>query len=381
MEIRRRPGIIASVVAGVLLVTTGCNAPDEGGEDGAIQIGLLANLTGEAATSFGEPFERGFELAFDDAAGSLDEAGLSVEVVAEDTQSAVPPAVTGYNRLRQAGVPIVVNDSQSPQGQAVAPLANDDEIAFLSGGGSEVENPDGYAFRLTDLVTPTTGMGEYIIDQGATRVGVVVAGDNPSFSTLADVTEEGLPDGYASRQEVSSADSDFSAVLANLRQDDVDAVVVSVLPAQAGNLLLQMRQSGGFEDVLLAGTLATSSETYTVAEDAAAGLIFPQVWAPGDSGGAEFETAYEEEYGEPPTAYGALGYQTGWIVAAALVAAEEGGEIDGTTLRDALPEASNSDLVSENGILSLELTEDGTAVSEGVLATFADDGTIQAADR
>ncbi|KQZ75648.1 ABC transporter substrate-binding protein [Nocardioides sp. Root151] len=375
---RRLSRLIVPGAIGVLLAATGCAGPSAGDSD-AVQVGLLANLSGPAATSFGVPFQHGFELALQQAKAAFDDADVKVEIQTQDAKSEVTSAVTGYNKLRQAGAPIVINDSQSPLGQAVAPLANDDKIAFLSGAGSELENKDGFAFRFTDLGTPTTAMGQYLSEHGAKRVGVIVASDNPSFATLADTTEKGLPGGFDSRQEVASTDTDFSAVLANLRDDDVDAVVLSVLPAQAGNLMLQMDQSGGFDDVIRAGTVAISSETYTVAEDAADDFVFPQVWAPGMQGGSSFEKAYADKYDESPTAYSALGYQVGWTVAAAILAADEDGDVDGASLRDAIPAASTSDLVAEHSILSLELTKDGAAVSEGVMASFADDGSMQVA--
>lgn len=364
----------AAAVAAMLLALTGCGGPH--GDSGAIRIGLLANLTGDAATSFGRPFERGFELALQDAKPQLAESNLSIEVVTEDAKSAVPSAVTGYNKLRQQRVPLVVQDSQSPLGQAVAPLANDDRIALLSGAGSELENRGGFAFRFTDLATPTASVGNYLTHKGATRIGVVVASDNPSFATLAKTTEAGLAGGFTSRQEVASRDSDFSAVLANLRRDRVDAVVLSVLPAQAGNLILQMKHAGGFENVKLIGTVAISGETYTVAQDAAQAFEFPQVWAPGGTDASLFEQRYTKQYGDVPTAYGALGYQVGWITAAAVIQAAKGSTVDGGALRDVLPAASTSDLVREHGILHLELTADGKAISNGAMATFAPGGTM-----
>ena len=368
--------VFTAAAAAAALTLAGCGSDAGGGSGDTVKVGLLANLTGDAAPSFGKPFQHGLELALSDAQAELDEAGVDIEVVTEDAKSAVPSAVTGYNKLRSEDVAVVLQDSQSPLGQAIAPLANDDEIPMLSGAGSELENEDGYAFRFTDLGTPTMAMGPYLAEQGAEKVGVVVASDNPSFATLADATEAGLESGYASRQEISSADSDFAAVLANLRQDDIDALVLSVLPAQAGNLLLQMEQSGGFEDVEVIGTVATSLETFTVAEDAATGFVFPQVWAPGAEGADSFESAYEEKYDETPTAYGALGYQVGWITVAAILDAAEKGDVTGTAIRDALPAASEGELVAEHGILELKLDAEGKATSTGVIASFDDNGEM-----
>ncbi|MBA8961864.1 ABC-type branched-subunit amino acid transport system substrate-binding protein [Rhodococcus percolatus] len=370
---RRLAGAAAMVAA--LLALTGCGGP-AGDDSGAVRIGLLANLTGDAAMSFGKPFEQGFELALQEAEPILAESNVSIEVLTEDAKSAVPSAVTGYNKLRQQNVPLVVQDSQSPLGQAVAPLANDDRITLVSGAGSALENSGGFSFRFTDLTTPTVSVGGRLAQEGHKRIGLVVAGDNPSFTTLADATEKGLPTGFASRQEVSSQDTDFSAVLANLRRDQLDAVVLSVLPAQAGNLILQMKHAGEFENVKLVGTVAISGETYTVARDLAQGFEFPQVWAPGGPNPSQFERSYTEKFGVIPTAYGALGYQVGWTTVATVIQAGKSGTVDGSALRDVLPAASTSDLVREHGILGLEMTADGLAISSGVMATFADGGSM-----
>jgi branched-chain amino acid transport system substrate-binding protein len=370
-----RKVLAAGAVGLALTVTAACSGP-AGAGDGSVKIGLLANLTGDAAPSFGVPFKNGFDLALSEAQDELDKAGVKIDVVTQDAKSAVPSAVTGYNKLKSEGAAVVVQDSQSPLGQAIAPLANDDKVALLSGAGSKLENADGFAFRFTDLGTPTLAMGPFLTDKGAKRVGVVVASDNPSFATLADATEGGLPDGFASRQEISAADTDFAAVLANLRKDNLDAVVLSVLPAQAGNLILQMKQSGGFEDVQLVGTVAISGETYAVAQDSAAGFVFPQVWAPGAEGGDTFQSTYEKKYDALPTAYGALGYQVGWITVAAILEAHDKGDVTGTTLRDSLPSASQNTLVGEHGVLDLTLTAEGAASSTGVMASFDKSGTI-----
>lgn len=380
---RSRPFRAASLLAGALLGISGCGSSTGSSTSGhqtsggnTVHVGLLANLTGGAAPSFGVPFKNGFELALSDARETLQESGISIDTMTEDAKSAVPSAVTGYNKLKSKNVSIVVNDSQSPLGQAIAPLANDDHIAFLSGAGSKLENKEGYAFRFTDLSTPTQGMGKYLVDSGARRIGAVVASDNPSFASLADATEGGVPGGYVSRQQVASSDADFSAVLANLRKDNVDAVVLSVLPAQAGNILLQMQNAGGFDNVRKVGTVAISSEAYTVAGSAAKGFVFPQVWAPNGQSSKKFQNAYTAAYGQPPTAYGALGYQVAWTIVAAAIQASRNGGVTGTSLRDALPGASTGTVVAESGILPLALDKDGKATSAGVMAEFAPDGTI-----
>ena len=376
---RRWNGIrLTGLAAAAALGLSACGgSADSAGDD--VQVGLVANLSGHAVTTFGQPFANGFELAIEEAeaAGVLEEAGIGIEVITEDAQSETAGAVTAFNAVTGGGTPIVVHDSQSPLGQAMAPLANDQGTVLLTGAGSELENEEGYAFRFTDLVTTTESVGQYLSEGGNERVGAIVATDNPSFDALATATESSLPEGLTVVEEISSDDTNFASVLENMRSQDLDAIVLSVLPEQVGNILIQMEQQGGFEDIQSIGTLATSAEAHAVAGDAAEDLIFPQAWAPGDQGSSEFESDYEEKYSSIPTAYSGLGYQTGWITVASLIEASGGeGEITGEAVRDAVPEASQSALVEENGILDLTLTPEGASVTNGTMAEFDEDGNI-----
>ncbi|MES2481112.1 MAG: ABC transporter substrate-binding protein [Pseudomonadota bacterium] len=345
----------------------------------AVKIGYLGNMTGRQAASFGIPFKNGLDLALADiaASGVLSNAKASIDVQVLDTNSEVTKAVTAFNQFARQKLPIVISDSSSPIGQAVAPLTNDAKIVFLSGSGSVLENKGGFAFRFTDLDTPTGSVGKYLVEKGAKRIGVVVATDLPSFPTLAAATIAGLPTAYVTTQNITSKDTNFAAMLTNLKDAKIDALVLSVLPEQAGNIIQQMSQTGGFTNVLLAGTLATSLQTYTIAGKSATGLVFPQVWAPGGAKSAAFEAAYKKKYASSPTAYGAMGYQIGWIVAAAILEAQKSGKgLDGDALRVAIPAASNSELVKKNGIFEMSLSAKGEATSPGALATFAENGDI-----
>lgn len=361
------------------LALTACGGAGSASSGDHVTIGMVANLSGQAAATFGVPFRHGFEQALADVnqAGLLKDTGVSLDLEVEDAKSETAAAVTGFNRLVQHNVPIVVHDSQSPLGQAIAPLANDRKVAFVSGTGSKMENPDGYAFRFTDLTTTTAASGKYLSAKGHRRVGVIVATNNPSFATLAKATEAGIDGGFVAKEEISSSDTNFAAILENLKNANLDALVLSVLPDQVGNILVQMKQSGGFENVQAVGTIATSAEAFKIGGAATQNLVFPQAWAPGLGKSVGFEDAYKAKYNETPTAYSGLGYQVGWIVAEAVRAAHaNGSKVTGESIRNALPAASTSAAVKEHGVLDLTLAADGSAVTQGVLATFSPDGTI-----
>ena len=394
---KRRSASASVLLLAIAVLVAACGSSgstSNGGSGGAgkssksVTVGLVSNLSGDAANAFGVPFHNAFEMALKDidANGLLRNAGVSIKLVTEDANSEVPKAVTAFNKLVQDGAPIVLHDSQSPQGLAIAPIANQDKVTFLSGAGSKLENPAGYAFRFTDLASPTGAVGTFLAKDGRKRVAAIVAVDNPSFATLAQLTEKGLKDaagtGFVDTEKVSSSDSDFSSVLTNVEKQNPDAVLLSVLPQQAGNIIRQMAQSSSLKDVRVVGTLAFSTQVFQVAGNAAVGAVFPQVWAPGQKQSAKFEKAYDAKYGESPTAYAALGYEMAWVTAAAIAnVASSGADINGTTLRDAIPAASTAQVVKDNGVVpGFSISKEGAASSPGVLATFNKDGKIVVAN-
>jgi branched-chain amino acid transport system substrate-binding protein len=343
-----------------------------------VKVGLLGNLTGRAAASFGVPYKNGFEIGLADIvrSGVLSPTKTTIVMEALDTNSEVTKAVTGFNQFAQRRLPIVLSDSQSPIGQAIAPLANDSKVALISGAGSQLENKGGYAFRLADLKTSTSAVGKHLIAKGAKRIGVIVATDNPSFPTLAAATLDGLGVSYVSTQNVTTKDSNFSAVITNLKSANIDALVLSVLPEQAGNIIQQMA-AAGMQNVLLAGTLAISPQTFTIAGKSATSMVFPQAWAPGGGRSAAFEAAYKQKFNGTPTAYSGVGYHVAWLIAAAAIEVEKSGKpITGENLRSAIPAASTGELVKKYGIMELALTASGDPISPGTISRFADNGDI-----
>ena len=87
-----------------------------------VKVGLMGNLTGRAAASFGVPFKNGFEIALADIArsGVLNATKTTIAMDVLDTNSEVTKAVTSFNQFAQRRLPIIVSDSQSPIGQALA---------------------------------------------------------------------------------------------------------------------------------------------------------------------------------------------------------------------------------------------------------------------
>jgi len=384
-----KPTSLVAAAAAGLLFLTGCGTSDGGSsgvDDSTITVGFLGNLTGDASGPYGKPFQNGMELAIADIekSGVLDDAGLDLKVLTEDTGSELSTAVTKYNGFRNKDVDIVVSDSISTIAAGLAPLATSDKVPFLTGSGSPIENSEGYGFHLADLDTPMTTLGEQMAEQGLRKVIAVVDGDNPSFKTMANSFEKGMKGaggaGLIDTVTVTAADTDFSSLMTKIQSSGADGVFISLLPEGSGNVVRQMEQYGGLDDVEPIGTIAWSGQMYEVAEDAAVGIRFALPWAPGLPSSAEFEEAYVAKYDAEPNAYSAIGYETAWLIAQAAVMAADDGAVSAEALKDALPDASTSEVLAERGVIDdFSLDAAGDPSYPGTVATFDDGGQIVAA--
>lgn len=376
--------VLAGAVAAATLTACGSSGDSAGGTNSGntVTIGFMANLTGDAGGEYGVPFQRGLTLGLSEVAsdGYL-KGGPSLKVDTIDAASEVPNAVTAFNKFAAAGDPITISDSLSPIGLAVAPLANAKKTVLLSGAGSTLPNSDGYAFHLVDLVTPMESLGKKMEADGVKRVAVILDGDNPAFKTLADAMVQGYTGAGGSQpittQTVSETTTDFSSVLTNVAAQHPDAVFISSLPQEAGNIVSQLKQVDGLSSVKLYGSISWGAQTYEIAKQAVVGSVFAQEWAPGGSQSAAFESAYKAKYGAMPEAYSAIGYQVAWLIAIAVKQAAAKGAVTGESLRDQIPSASISADMKKHGVMpAFAVAKDGATSYTGSLTTFTSAGEL-----
>jgi hypothetical protein len=88
-----------------------------------VKVGLLSNLSGSNAPSFGIPFKNAFELALADiaTAGVLTAAKQSIDLQTQNAASDITKAMTAFNQYASQKMPLVISDSNSPIAQTVAP--------------------------------------------------------------------------------------------------------------------------------------------------------------------------------------------------------------------------------------------------------------------
>jgi len=361
------------------LSLTACGANAKADSDD-LRIGYLAHLTGPTAGPYGLPFDKGIKLGVEavNESGVLGDLKLTLD--RQDVGGEVPSAITQYNKFLREDISIFISPSSTPIQRALQPyMEKDDAVLLSSSVGDETKEKPGGVFALPDAITPNENFGKYIADEGAKTAVMLVDGENPAFKDIAAALQEGYEEAggeVVEEIDISAEDNDFSPVVTKIQAASPDAVFFSTLSETAGNLMIQMERSGGFEDVQMAGGVSWGKQVYDVAGDVAVGAQFAAYWAPADGG--EFEKRFLEEYDVPPESVSATGYQTAWLIAgAASLAVEAGEDVDGAAIAKYMPQAAETDIVKENGTYeSWAFRDSGTAIYPGVVMEFDETGTI-----
>ncbi|PBC35622.1 hypothetical protein CJ179_47060 [Rhodococcus sp. ACS1] len=370
-------GIFSVLLALMLLVACGSRSAANENE---LVVGHLAHLTGADAGPYGLPYRNGLDMGVEavNASGVLGDVELVVNT--KDVGSEVPSAVTQYSQFRNEDISVFVSPSSTPIRMALQPYVESDDVMLFS---STVGSKDAEAVRgvyvLNDGSTPDTNFGMRLGGQQQTNRAVVVTdGDNPAFKSLATSFKTGYEEAggqIADQVSISASDSDFAPVVTKIRASRPNLVLISSLSETAGNLITQMAQSGGFDDVLFAGVTSWQKQVFQTAGPAATGSEYAVYWAADPEG--DFEKSFTAKYGETPNSFAASGYQAAWLIAAAAsLATENGDPLDGKTLSEYMPEVAKTDIIAQHGIYpEWQLRENGTASFAGAAVEFASDGT------
>jgi branched-chain amino acid transport system substrate-binding protein len=253
----------------------------EGDEEAAeptgepIQIGVLTSLTGNF-TAWGIQARDGMQLAVDDinAAGGVDGRPLALNVV--DDESTAEAGTAGFERLADDGVVAVAGVISSDIGLATGLLAEELETPlFLIKAGSEaiLTADSRYTFRTCLAAAPMVAepIGQYVEDQGVTKVGAIIAdyGWGQSFRAALEA-EIATHEGVELQVEVAAVpEQDFTTYLRSLEEFGPDLIVATGHPPGSGPITVQSLDLG--IDVPITGSYAVQAGVVGNAPDAAVG--------------------------------------------------------------------------------------------------------------
>ena len=330
-----------------------------------ISVGLVYPVTGRLA-DFALPIHHGFELALEEVNNSQF-GDVRFKFIGVDDQSTIEGAVEAYNKLIQAGVPVIFGPTTSGQAEAAFPIAEQNEVvAFSSSSNATGLSALGdFIFRAgltTDILLPG-GVRATQAKLGYQRVAIIYDETDSysidSYEKFRDTLTEIGVEILTTETFQGGIDTNFSEQVTRIRDANPDAIFIAAqLPDQTG-ILIEGRQLGIPTTVPFITSLINDVEN---AGAAAEGVISFAGWiSTADTlGNQAFVQKYRATYGSEPNAWTAQSYAAVYIVAAAIAEAQS---TDPTAIRDALANIKNFETV----LGAFSFNADGDAVYDPIV--------------
>jgi branched-chain amino acid transport system substrate-binding protein len=316
-------------------------AGDEGGDctlDEPVPVGVVFSQTAGAAV-YGVSQTAAVELAAEELNA---EGGVTYDLIIEDDATDPAQGITAYERLiEQEQVSILIGPTLSNVFFSAGPVAQEFGVPALgvSTTADGITEIGDYIFRdsLTEAQVIPNTVAEATENLGLERVALLYS-DNDAFTVSGfeifeqAVEEQGLE--VTSTETFATGDTDFSAQLTAVANNEPDALFVSALAEEAALLLTQARDLG-LDVPVVGGNGFNSPAIIDQAGEAAEGVIVGAAWnaAADDEANEAFKSAYEEATGRAPDQFAAQAYTGMKLIARAV---ESACSADRDAIRDAM---------------------------------------------
>ncbi len=348
---------LSMLMASVLLLTAcggagnGANTQANNGAANAdaattIKLGGIVPKTGDVAV-YGLTAENGMKLAIDEinANGGVD--GKQLEYVSYDDKGDPTEAVNLYQKLMDEGVNAILGPITSKPALAVASAAQADGVPMITPTGTQLDitagKPNVFRACFTD---PYQGvlLATYAADNLKAKTAAVLRNNSSDYSMgvadqfITTAKEKGID--IVADEGYSDSDNDFKAQLTTIAGKNPDVLIVPDYYEKIALITVQARQANVKATFLGSdgwdGVVKTLNESdYGDIENS----YFTNHFSLDDTSNKvqAFVKAYEEKYGEEPSAFAALGYDAVYLYKNAFGAA---GGTDFEAVSNALKAAS-----------------------------------------
>jgi branched-chain amino acid transport system substrate-binding protein len=313
-------GLTLSIVAASF---AGCSSKDSG----TFMIGGIGPLTGGAA-SYGTSVKQGAEIAIEEinAAGgvTVGDKKIQLELNFMDDEAAAEKAVTSFNALMDDGADAIMGTVTSGAGMGIIELTSDEGILMLTPSGSaagltQYDN----AFRLcfTDPLQGVT-MANFAKEQGYTKIAIIYNNaDEYSTGMMQAFTDQVAANGgeIVASESFVTDDVDFNTQLTAIKATDAQVIFVPAYYNDAAYITTQAKDLG-INLPFLGGDGWDGVIAQTVDPAVLEGAIFLSPFLATDTNEAiqAFVTKYNEKFNAIPDQFAADGYDSVYVIAAAL---------------------------------------------------------------
>ena len=323
--------------------------PQMEGISGEISIGLVYPATGRLA-SVGMEMRNGFELALEEVNNSQ-HGNTKLKFITEDSRGTAEGAVEAFNKLiGENSVSVILGPATSSATEAAFPIAQQNRVVAISSTAAArgLSAIGDFVFRtiLATDVLITSSIKTTQAKLGYQKAAIIYDETDLFSADGAEVMRDALTANgveVLTTETFQSGDTDFSEQLTRIKNLNPDTVLVSALPPDKPEILIQARQLGIPDPVpFIINTLTTTD--VQAAGDAAEGTIAFTSWVntADTPGNQAFVQNYRAAYGIEPDVWAAQSYATVYILAEAIANAQSA---DPAAIRDALANITDFDTI------------------------------------
>lgn len=332
----------------------------DSGDKETFVIGGLGPLTGGNA-SYGISVKQGAEVAIKE----INEAGgvqvgdktYELSLIFNDDESSEDKAIPAYNSLMDQGINALLGTVTSGPCIAVKPLAAQDNLLMITPSGSAIDcitdAPNVFRLCFTDPLQGST-MADFAVDQLGKKKIAVLYNNSDEYSTGmrdAFVEQVAAKGGEIVADEAfGKGDVDFSTQLTKIKGTDAELIFCPIYYEAAAYITKQAKDLGVELPIIGGdgwdGVLGQVTDPATVE-----GVIFLSPFLASDPAVADFVSKYEAAYSATPDQFAADGYDTVYVMKAAM---EKAGSIESDAMIAAMTEIKVDGMTG-----SITFTEDG----------------------
>jgi branched-chain amino acid transport system substrate-binding protein len=332
-------------------------------EASTIKVGLNYELSGGVAT-YGQGLTNGIELAVEEINKNGGVLGKQIELVKVDNKSETSEAANVSTKLATRDkVVAILGPATSGNTKAASPAAMQNKIPLISASATADDVTVDSNGKVRDFIFKTcfsdsfqgVSMGNFAFsDLGLKKAAVLIDNTSDYSKGLAKSFKETyskLGGTIATEQAYQAKDTDFKAVLTNIKGTNPDILFVPGYYEEVGLIVKQARELGLNVPVLGADGYDSPKLAEIAGNEALNKVYYTNHYSSMDTAEdvVKFKEAYKAKYSKDPDAFNALGYDLAYFLTDAL---KRAGEVDSVKLKDAL--ASTKDFKAVTGTLSID---------------------------
>ncbi|MBX0347914.1 MULTISPECIES: ABC transporter substrate-binding protein [Haloarcula] len=301
---------------------------DGGGGDGGsgpYNIGMVDALTG-SLSAFGERNQRGKDLALE-AVNDIGIDGRELSITVEDSESESQGGVSAAQKLvNQDGVPFLIGAVGSGVSLAIyESVVQGTDVVQLSQNSTGLSLTDfpGLLRMSPTGRTQSTALANIIAEDGYDTVALTYV-NNDYGQSLADAFVESYEGEVAYNSPHDQEQQSYSSVVSGMNSSGADAWLFVTYQAEFATMVNEVYSSGYEAQFYGADSVSGDNVIENTPEGSMDGMKIVVPSAPVEEENyQQFASAFEEAYGEQPTAWSAYAYDCVVTAALSIQAADE----------------------------------------------------------